>query len=89
MQGEFQPLVPNHSQAVYDEAPTDFTMACYANDTFSGPPLSAADSILRGEDVYCEVAASTWDENMYLVTPQCTFSAYSSGATAFVFHQDK
>ena len=88
VKGSFQPVVVDHAP-VSANAPTEFSLECYPDETFSTGPYSMPVSLTRGQDVFCRVTAKTWDPKMYLVVPHCKFMATAYGAPEYIFHNNK
>ncbi len=74
---------------LYTESELNFTLLCYHDDTFAGAAVEFPANVSRGQELYCQVSALTWDDDLELIVPECRFMATTFGLPEFVFVEDK
>jgi len=66
--------------------PFNFSLSCFADQSFSGFKLFFPSVVNSGDSVNCRVDVDgLWDSDLRLVVPNCTFTAGPS-ETNFSYH---
>jgi len=79
---------PDEQSIISKSTEPNFTIRCFLDDSFS-EELEFPVNISRGQDMYCKVSVTTWDEDLWLIVPKCHFMPLVSGYPAYTFINNK